>query len=91
MVSDEDTQDPDIKVVPPFERIEDDSIKNPPIEPALALIVPSNKPPLANGASRNDYETRLQAFCQKIESGIDIMIRMALNQLFVGSFELELV
>ena len=31
------------------------------------------------------------AFCQKIESGIDIMIRMALNQLFVGSFELELV
>ena len=39
--------DPDIKVVPPFERIEDDSIKNPPIEPALALIVPSNKPPLA--------------------------------------------
>ena len=39
--------EPDIKVVLLFERIDDDSIKNPPIEPALALIVPSNKPPLA--------------------------------------------
>ena len=39
--------EPDIKVVPLFERIDDDSIKKPPIEPALALIVPSNKPPLA--------------------------------------------
>ena len=34
--------------------------------------------------------TIILVFCQKIESGIDI-IRLALDQLFVGSFNLELV